>query len=513
VQVTEADGTVQSFLVPYSLSAGKLKPGSYRYSLSTGNFRNAGNVTETPVLQAFLRYGLDGWPTPGVEWLTTTNYNNVGLQAAINQAWGTVAFNRLQSQGLGAVPSTGQSYAVNYVAPALGPVNVYAGISGQSLGYLSPITALTNSNADPYNPLSPKNNLFVSLGLNLGQWGAVSLGAVEQNTWTENTQTHQYRLSYSFYTRAMSLFFSMDQTTYPDGRKPLESMSVSASIPLGLGSVRGSVRASHNQSGSMAPTQALSFNGFHQDSQVGFNLNQSQTGDNSSTSASISRQHAYGNASASYSTSNTGREQSGLSASGGLVVHRGGVILAPTLGDTFAIVEVPKGEGAGVLGSQARINSRGYGVVPYLSAYYMNDVQITLEGASNELEVENASQKVAPVEGSIVRIKFSANSGRPLLIVLQPSSGTRVPIGATVSDAAGNEVGTVGQGSRALVRVQTTQDRLKVVWGDKPDETCWLAYALDEKQMANTTGFTHLKLRCEVAGGKEAIAQTALTEK
>ena len=127
--------------------------------------------------------------------------------------------------------------------------------------------------------------------------------------------------------------------------------------------------------------------------------------------------------------------------------------------------------------------------------------------ASNELEVDNASQQVAPVEGSIVRLKFSANSGRPLLIVLQPSSGTRVPIGATVSDAAGNEVGTVGQGSRALVRVKQATGRLKVVWGDKPEETCLLAYALDEKQMANATGFTHLKLRCDMTAVPETSAQ------
>ena len=147
-------------------------------------------------------------------------------------------------------------------------------------------------------------------------------------------------------------------------------------------------------------------------------------------------------------------------------------------------------------------------MVPYLSPYFLNDVQISLEGASNELEVENASQKVAPVEGSIVRLKFSANSGRPLLIVLQASSGARVPIGATVSDAAGNEVGTVGQGSRALVRVQTNKDRLKVVWGDKPDETCWLDYALDEKQTANASGFTNLKLRCEVTAGADKLVKT-----
>jgi hypothetical protein len=56
------------------------------------------------------------------------------------------------------------------------------------------------------------------------------------------------------------------------------------------------------------------------------------------------------------------------------------------------------------------------------------------------------------------------------------------------------------------VRVQTNKDRLKVVWGDKPEETCLLAYALDEKQMANATGFTHLKLRCDaVESGSKTV--------
>ena len=49
---------------------------------------------------------------------------------------------------------------------------------------------------------------------------------------------------------------------------------------------------------------------------------------------------------------------------------------------------------------------------------------------------------------------------------------------------------------------------LTVVWGDKPDETCSVAYALDEKQTANASGFTNLKLKCEVAGGAEKTAQS-----
>jgi len=82
-----------------------------------------------------------------------------------------------------------------------------------------------------------------------------------------------------------------------------------------------------------------------------------------------------------------------------------------------------------------------------------------------------------------------------------------VPIGASVSDAQGNEVGTVGQGSRALVRVQKPTDRLKVQWGDKPEETCYAQYALGDTQSANASGFTHLKLRCDMTAVPETSAQ------
>ena len=510
VLVTEADGSTQNFLVPYSQGAGKLKPGTYRYSLSAGNLRNSTGVTDTPVLQAFLRYGLDNWPTPGVEWVSAPNYNNLGLQAALFERWGSVNLNRLQSQwqttNFGT--SHGQSYSLTYGAPALGPVQVYASMSGQSLGYVAPIVALNGSGADPYNPLTPKSTLALSMGLNLGRWGGLNLGVTEQNTWTENTQSHQYRLSYSVFAKGVSLAFSVDKLTYIDGRAPVDSMSVSAAVPLGVGKLNNNVRLSHSQRGTSEPTQTLTVSGYSADSGLNYGLSQSQSGSSSSSSASVGTQHRYGSLGASVSQSNPGgSEQTSVSASGGLVVHSGGITLAPNLGTTFAIVEVPKGQGAGVLGSAARVNSSGFAVVPYLSAYYMNDVQISLEGAPDELEIDSPNQKVAPVEGSIVRLTYKATTGRPIFIALQTSTGVRLPIGATVSDAAGNEVGTVGQGGRAMVRVQTLKDQLKVVWGDEPGETCLVNFTLDETTKANANGFTHLKLRCEVAGAAETTAE------
>ena len=515
VVIAEADGSQQTFVVPYSPSMGALNPGSFRYSVATGQYRNFTSTQNTPVLQAYLRYGLNSYFSPGMEVLVGPNYSNVGVQAAFSSALGSLSFNALFSHFDGnAQTPRANGYAQNfsYNPPAMGRFNAYAGLGMQSQKYTTPSAALNIGNNALFANDSFKNNAFLGLGFSMGSWGGVSLGASQQRSWL-GVGSQQVRWGYSIGISRVNLGVNVDHTTYTDNRAALDSVSVFASIPLSFGPSLGSLRGSYNQYGSLEPNKSLSYSGYSQENQLSYSLTQSQSGYADSSSASLNVPHRYGNLSASLSSSSGGSQQTGLSASGGLVVHSGGLILAPSLGDTFAIVEVPKGEGAGVLGSTARVNSGGFGVVPYLSPYYLNDVQISLEGAPTELEVDNASQKVAPVEGSIVRLKFNATSGRPLLIVLQPSNGARVPIGSTVSDAAGNEVGTVGQGSRALVRVQKNKDRLKVVWGDKPDETCWLDYALDEKQTANASGFTNLKLRCEVTGGKEATAQTVPTIK
>ena len=508
VVIAEADGSQQSFTVPYTQSAGKLNPGSVRYSIATGLYRNFTSTQNTTVVQGYLRYGFNSFTTPGMEVLLGPNYQNIGLQASFNSSLGGLSFNTLFSHfNATSSPRRGYAHNATYNAPAMGRFSAYIGGGRQSLNYTTPSTALSDGSNALFTNDSYKYSAYAGFGLGLDSYGGLSLGTTQQSSWL-GVGSRQLRLGYSVSIRKMFVGVNLDRTTYFDSRQPLESLSVSASIPLNFGSVLGSARAGYSKYGEAEPTQTLSYSGNSQENNFNYNLSHSQTSYFGSSSASANWQHRYGGLGASVSSSTGGSQQTGLSANGGVVLHKDGVILAPSVGDTFAIVEVPKGEGAGVLGSQSRINSSGFGVVPYLSPYYLNDVQISLEGAPAELEVDNATQKVAPVEGSIVRLKFNASTGRPLLIVLQPSNGARVPIGATVTDSLGNEVGTVGQGSRALVRVQTNKDRLKVVWGEKPDETCIVDYALNEKQTANASGFTNLKLRCEVAGAAEKTVQS-----
>ena len=88
VVVAEADGSEQRFVVPFSISIGKLNPGSYRYSVATGLYRNFTGTQNTQVVQAYVRYGLNTLVTPTIDFLAGPNYRNLGLQTSFNGALG-----------------------------------------------------------------------------------------------------------------------------------------------------------------------------------------------------------------------------------------------------------------------------------------------------------------------------------------------------------------------------------------------------------------------------------------
>jgi outer membrane usher protein len=500
VVIAEADGSEQSFVVPYSQAAGKLNPGSVRYSVATGLYRNFSSTQNTPVVQAYVRYGLNEFWSPGVEILLSTEYRNIGLQASFNSKLGSLSFNSLFSNLSSQNENrSGFAHNINYATPMLGRFSAMVGLAAQDLKYTTPSAGLNTGNAINTNDAF-KHNAFVGLNTNLGSLGGISLSVNQQRNW-QGEGSQQMRLGFGTSIGKVNFGISLDETTFTNNTPSVSTLSLSASVPLDfVGPLNGNLRAGYLKRGENEPSQTLSYFGNLPEPQISYSLSEAKTGKSSNSSASANWNHAYGGLGASVSTTSEGAQQYSLSASGGLVLHQGGVLLAPTLGETFGILEIPKGEGVGVAGSNVRVNSRGYGVVSNLSPYLMNEVEISLEGASTELEVESPMQRVAPVEGSIVRLKFNSTSGRPLLITLQASNGKPIPIGASVNDDQGLEMGTVGQGSRALVRVKKPKDRLTVVWGDKPEQSCFVEYALDETKVTTSAGFINLKLPCVVGG-------------
>jgi outer membrane usher protein len=186
----------------------------------------------------------------------------------------------------------------------------------------------------------------------------------------------------------------------------------------------------------------------------------------------------------------------GFGNTGALVFQRGGVIAAPPLGETFGIVEVPGGAGARVLGQKSKLGGGGYGVAPYLSPYSSNAVELNLDEAPLDLEITSPTQSVVPMAGAIVRLKYEAYTGLPLLIDFRPVQIKNIPIGAEVTDDQNNNVGMVGQGARAILRVKKPEGTLMISWGDSAKEKCLARYQVSSHDKPNAAGLIKFVLTC-----------------
>ena len=505
VTVTEADGSETRSVVPYAYNGGKLNPGSYRYSLAVGNYRS-GNTAETPLLHGYVRYGLNDTWTPTVEAIGSDNYQALGVQASVYNKYGTFSASTQLARQSAPQEQSGSAYNAYYYAPPLGPVNVYGGWTYQTENFVSPNTGLGQlSSTSVGAAASFESSSYLGLSLNMGSYGGLYANARRQTQWNQSAAPEQYSLGYTLFRNGVFFSATMDRSSAGFTGSTVDTVRMSVSVPLDVGSNKGWLAGSASQTTSYGVAQTLSYNGNTEDNSLSYSLSQSGQDGQGSYGGALGYQHPYGFAGLSLSTGNN-FSQSGVGLSGSVVAHRGGLTLAPPVGDTFAIVEVPNGQGARVNGSNAQVNASGYGVVPYLSPYGFNDVALNLENAPMDLEVDTASQRVAPLDGSIVLLRFKANRGRPLLLQLALDKGGKLPLGASVLDEQDQEVGQVGQASKAVVRVKADAGKLTVVWGEKPEQRCTLDYQLGANTVANASGLTPLALTCKQAA-PESIAK------
>lgn len=510
VTVTESDGTEQNFSVPYSFTASKLNPGSWRYSVATGLYRNSGNAHGPGLLHAYVRYGLNNVLSPSAELLASQQYQNLGLQANVYNGLGNLSFNLLFSNLRGLAPQTGHSYTAYYQTNPWGSFSVFAGKGAQSMHYLTADAGLNYGNVASNaigNFSSFKENRHLGLALGLDRYGYLSLSTSQSNSWNTSTTSQQTRLSYGVTVKQVGINLNFDHIANTGSLIASDTASISLNIPLSLAQSNGNVRAAYTKTEHQAATESVSYySSVGENNRLNYSLSHSQQASAYSSSASLNYLHPWGYLGGSY-TNGSDFQQTGLNAGGGLVLHSGGLILSPQLGETFGILEIPNGEGIEIIGGQnARVNQSGFGVIQYLTPYALNDIELNLNNAPLNIEIDNTVQKVAPVEGSIVRLKFNSTMGRPVLIHITRSEGESVPIGGSLLDEAEQVVGTIGQGSRALMRLKKDRGRLKVIWGDLPAQRCEFEYVLNAQTPTNANGFINLKVKCTKNGTALAVA-------
>lgn len=135
--------------------------------------------------------------------------------------------------------------------------------------------------------------------------------------------------------------------------------------------------------------------------------------------------------------------------SGSVVLHHGGITFGPALGDTIALIDTKHGAGLGFAGMpQVRADRRGYAIVPYLTPYRLNDIEIDQANAPRGVRVTNSSRLVAPIAGAVVRVAIEAKRVDTRRFRISMSDGRAPPFGAAVRAANGERVSSMGQGGR-----------------------------------------------------------------
>src|SRR6202022_1373171 len=483
-----------------------------RYSAVAGTVRNV-NLSYTPrVAQATVQRGLTNSVTLYGGVLANGNYLSVLGGGAFSTPLGAIALDVSGARTAGYGQSlNGVSIRATYsklFTPTDSNVSV-AAYRFSSSGYLDLNSALIfvdnarrgSSASNAAAVTRARNRVSITASQGLGdKWGQFYISGYTQDYWNRAGTDTQFQAGYTNRFRNIGYSVSVNRARVAAGQIDTRYL-LSVSLPLGSGTraPQASFNIAHDSTGGTTG-QALMSGVAGANNQMSYTAAVSrETGNQYAGNVSgqyrspyASLQAAYGKGSSYYSGS--------AGVSGSIVAHPGGVTASPYAADTIVIVAAPAAAGAGVVSYPGvKLDARGYGVVPYLTPYRLNEIALDPKGMPPDVELQTTSQQVAPRQGPVVMLRYPTVKGRPVLIKSRLPNGEPLPFGAQVVDSKGNSGGTVTQGGRIYARVGQAEERLTVKWGHADAWACWIYVKLPEqKEDKKMMGFDRLDVPCEM---------------
>ncbi|EOA02719.1 usher [Herbaspirillum frisingense GSF30] len=530
VTVIEADGTRSGFSVPFSALPESMRPGRSRYSLTAGRTRD----TDTPALfmDALYQRGLSNALTGNVGMRLARAYRSVLIGTTLAGPAGSVglALNHSYADtGRGARAGWMLGLSYSHAFEATGTNFSIASYRYSTAGYRELADVLSERHAGRGNQWALANSssyqqhsrFDVSLSQQLGSVGSLYLSGLTQTFYHNRSRITQLQFGYStMWSNGMSinLAFQRQQVSaasrvqsgldprLPQAGRPGSSVMLSLSIPLGQAGADRPVLSSsvvkaagqdlyQSQLSAMVPGErhiSYSLGASHAPGggQDSLNGNVGMRLPKVNLNLNLARGHDYWQAAAN--------------ARGALALHGGGITFGPYLGDTFALVEAKGAEGARLFNGQgAVIDSNGFALLPSLSPYQRNVVELADAGMSSKSEILESQRTVIPYAGATLKLNFRTRSGHALLIRLRRDDGQPLPMGADVLDPQGELVGMVGQGSQAYLRIAQLRGNLLVRWGDGQQERCAVRYDLHGQDLK--AALLRLDAACIAAPRREAF--------
>jgi len=438
IAIHESDGSVRTFIQPYSAVPFMMRQGHLSYSLSAGRYHYSGNHTlrSPDFLQSTLYYGLPHDLTTYGGLLMAKNYHSValGLGKSLGDYGSLGSDVTLATTRLPAGQSrNGQSVRVQYQKNFASSNTTFSMASYRytSSGYYAFSEA--NALSSPASRVANKRSRSeVSISQAVGDYGSLSASAYVQHYWHSSRQDRTLHLGFYSNIRSVSWGVAWFYSSSTRAHKADSAISFNVSVPFSALLPDSSVSYSMNASNDGNVSQQVSLSGSAlQDNNLHYSLQQGHDsqGQNVNSSGTLDYRGSRGSASVGVSHDRHSNQFS-YGLSGGIVAHAHGVTLSQPLDDTFAIVRVPDTGGVGIQSSSHVVtDGRGYAIVPSLTPYHENAIALETETLPDNVDVELDAQTAIPTRGAIVLADYATRIGNRVLFTLN-WQGTYPPFGA-----------------------------------------------------------------------------------
>ncbi|MNV11831.1 Outer membrane usher protein HtrE precursor [compost metagenome] len=528
VELTEADGRIKRFSVPFSAVPQLLRPGSSRWAITAGEVDEVNLQVSPWLLQGTYERGLTNTTTAYGGSILSEGYHAALLGGAWNTPGGalsadlTQARNRAPGQAATQGVSARLGYNRNFINSGTDFSVAAYRYSTSGFVSLQDAAALRDAIArgqDMDSLRRQRSRMDLSINQMLGEGaGLLFLNGSVRDFWGRHGNETEFSAGYNNSWKSLSYSLSVQRTRdsvaqrdtnhwlgipdYRPVRVPVTAqsdtrLSFNVSVPLGRTAGAPTATGMFNRSRSGSDSRSLSFAGAAgPEHRLAYGASLGENNSNRAYDLTAQYNGSFSQLAAGYSRG-SGYQQLSGGLTGGMVVHGGGVTLAPPLGETIGLIHASDAAGAHVENGQgAKVDRRGYAVVPYLMPYELNTITLDPKGTDTGVEIAETTRRVAPRAGTVVLLRYETRSGRALIIQTRLPDGRPVPFGADVFDAAGNSVGVAGQASRLHINGLQHSGVITVRWGTDDAEQCRINVTLSPLPARKKTDFEQIEAAC-----------------
>ncbi len=501
IRIIESDGSVRTYRQSYSYLPVMIRRGTMRYAFSAGQYRGY-SQSRPKFAQGTLIYGVSDNLTGYGGFIGSDRYAAIAFGVGYNSRLGGVSFDITHSQSnVTGRKASGQSFRFLYSKTLAATETTFTmvGYRYSTDGYRTfsqHVDDLDRQWGAGYR--RQKSRVDLNVNQSLGTSGSLYASIGDTSYWNQGGSSRNIQIGYSGALKNLSYSIAAAHTreSGPFGRSDTQ-FTASISIPIGGGTRSHRMFANTVASTSGDVSSQVGVNGFLNDSNT---VNYSVQGDyrkraGGSGGVGLGWDTPLAKLTTNYTQSGHGKHVD-VGVAGSVVAHGGGVTLGQTVGETFAIAEVPGVRGARFSSSTSiSTDRRGYAILPYAQPYRYNWLNIDTESLGFDTDLTDNAKSVVPTRGAIVKARFAAETGRRIQFDVKTSDGGNVPFGATAYDESGKVLGMVDDASRVLVFGIKDQGRLSIRWSEG---SCEGGYALPEQK--KSVAYERVAMTCKMAG-------------